>query len=59
RSMDIANYALLHKAVTLVFTLLVSIVGYLSYQSLCRLEDPPFTIQGSLIFTQYPGSTAG
>ncbi|MFW5734997.1 MAG: efflux RND transporter permease subunit, partial [Oceanidesulfovibrio sp.] len=56
--MDLANYALRHKAVTLVFTLLVAIGGYLSYQSLGRLEDPQFTIKEAVIFTQYPGATA-
>ncbi len=56
--MDLANYALRHKAVTLVFTLLVAVGGYLSYESLGRLEDPEFTIKQAVIYTQYPGATA-
>lgn len=56
--MDLANYALRHKAVTLVFTLMVAVGGYLSYQSLGRLEDPEFTIKQAVIYTQYPGATA-
>ncbi len=56
--MQLTAYALRHKTVSLVFTLLVIVAGVLSYQSLGRLEDPEFTIKTAVIYTQYPGATA-
>ena len=56
--MELASYALRHKAVTLVFTVIVIVAGIMSYRSLGRLEDPEFTIKEAVIYTQYPGATA-
>ncbi len=56
--MNIAGYAIRHKAVTVSFTLLATIAGILSYGNLGRLEDPAFTIKTAVITTQYPGATA-
>ncbi len=56
--MNIAGYAVRHKAVTLVFALLAAVGGVLSYGKLGRLEDPSFTIKTAVIATQYPGATA-
>ena len=56
--MNIAGYAIRHKAVTLTFTVLAVLGGILSYGKLGRLEDPAFTIKTAVISTQYPGATA-
>ncbi|MGD8452569.1 MAG: efflux RND transporter permease subunit [Phycisphaerae bacterium] len=56
--MNLAGYAIRHKAVTLVFTLALALGGVLAYGWLGRLEDPEFTIKEAVIFTNYPGATA-
>lgn len=56
--MNITNYALNNRAVTLVLILFVTVGGYLSYGQLGRLEDPDFTIKEAVITTLYPGATA-
>ena len=56
--MKIVSYALNNRAVTLVFILLISAGGILSYDKIGRLEDPEFTIKEAVIYTQYPGATA-
>ncbi|MBN2711063.1 MAG: efflux RND transporter permease subunit, partial [Planctomycetes bacterium] len=56
--MNIAGYAIRHKAVTLVMTAIATIGGMLVYGKIGRLEDPQFTIKTAVISTQYPGATA-
>jgi multidrug efflux pump subunit AcrB len=56
--MNIAKYAIEHKAVTLISTFLIVIGGLMAYQKVGRLEDPEFTIKEAVIFTSYPGATA-
>ncbi len=56
--MNLAGYAVRHKAVMLVFILLVVAGGMLSYGKIGRLEDPEFTIKEAVIYTDYPGATA-
>ena len=56
--MNIAEYAIKKRVITLVFTLFVVIGGLMSYDSLGRLEDPEFTIKEALVITNYPGATA-
>ncbi len=56
--MNLARYAIRRKAVTLIFILLISFGGMLSYKNLGRLEDPEFTIKVAVITTLYPGATA-
>jgi multidrug efflux pump subunit AcrB len=55
---NLAERAIASRTVTLVFTVVALVAGYLAYQSLSRLEDPEFTIKDALVITPYPGATA-
>jgi multidrug efflux pump subunit AcrB len=54
--MNIAEYAIRKKTITLVLTFLLLGGGLLSYDRLGRFEDPEFTIKEALIITNYPGA---
>lgn len=56
--MKLVDYCLQNRMVTLVLIIMIVIGGWLSYESLGRLEDPEFTIKEAVIFTPYPGATA-
>lgn len=56
--MNIAEYSIQKKTVTLALTLILTIGGLAFYERLGRLEDPEFTIKDALIITPYPGATA-
>ncbi len=57
--MNLAGYAIQHKAVMSVGVVLVILGGLFAYNGLGRLEDPEFTIKEAVVYTQYPGATAG
>jgi len=54
--MNIAEYAIHKKTITLVLTFLLLGGGLFSYERLGRFEDPEFTLKESLIITNYPGA---
>jgi multidrug efflux pump subunit AcrB len=56
--MNIAEFCITRKTVTLVLTLVLLGGGLVSYQSMSRLEDPEFTIKDGLVITPYPGASA-
>jgi len=56
--MNIAEASIRRKTVTLVFAVLMVVLGIWSYMHLPRLEDPEFTIKDALIITPYPGASA-
>ena len=56
--MNIAEASIRNKTVTLVFAVLMVVLGIWSYLHLPRLEDPEFTIKDALIITPYPGASA-
>jgi multidrug efflux pump subunit AcrB len=56
--MNIGEYSIKKKTVTLVLTVLTVVAGIKAYDSLGRLEDPEFTIKQAIIATPYPGATA-
>ena len=56
--MNIAEASIRKKTVTLVFAVLMVVLGIWSYIHLPRLEDPEFTIKDALIVTPYPGASA-
>lgn len=56
--MNIAEASINHRVTMLVFILVISIAGYMSYYRLGWLEDPEYTIKDAIITTQYPGATA-
>lgn len=56
--MNIAEFSIKKNVITWVFTLILVVVGIMSYRGLPRLEDPEFTIKEALVFTPYPGASA-
>ncbi len=56
--MNIAEASIRYRTVTLVFTVLMVVLGVKAYFDLPRLEDPEFTIKDALVVTAYPGATA-
>ncbi len=56
--MNIAQFFIERRVITLVLTIVLLGAGLLAYQGLSRLEDPEFTIKESLVITSYPGASA-
>jgi multidrug efflux pump subunit AcrB len=56
--MNIAQFSIERRVVTLVLTLVMLGAGLSSYDKLSRLEDPEFTIKDALVMTPYPGASA-
>ena len=56
--MNIAELAIRKSTITWTLTILLLVVGYTSFNSLSRLEDPEFTIKEAIINTPYPGASA-
>jgi multidrug efflux pump subunit AcrB len=56
--MNLGEYSIAKKTITLVFTVGAVIAGMQAYNNLGRLEDPEFTIKDALITTAYPGASA-
>ncbi|MCP3890442.1 MAG: efflux RND transporter permease subunit [Desulfobulbaceae bacterium] len=55
--MNIAEISIKKSVITWTVTVVVLVLGYLSYQSLPRLEDPEFAIKDAVIVTPYPGAS--
>ena len=56
--MNIAEFSIKKNVITWVFTLILVVVGLMSYMGLPRLEDPEFTIKEAIVITPYPGASA-
>jgi multidrug efflux pump subunit AcrB len=56
--MNIAEFAIKKRTITLVMTVFLIFGGIQAYNSLGRLEDPEYTIKDALVTTPYPGATA-
>ena len=56
--MNIAEFCIKNKVITISLTVLLIAGGLSSYQKLGRLEDPEFSIKEAQIYTSYPGATA-
>ena len=56
--MNIAELAIRKSTITWTLSILLLVVGYVSFNSLARLEDPEFTIKDAIISTPYPGASA-
>jgi multidrug efflux pump subunit AcrB len=56
--MNIAQFFIERRVVTLVLTVVMIGAGMMAYQGLSRLEDPEFTIKDALVITSYPGASA-
>ena len=55
--MDIAEFSIKNKVITLLIVFIIILGGYLSYLKLGRLEDPEFTIKTAMVITAYPGAS--
>lgn len=53
----LVEFGLQYKAVMMLVTVIIILGGILSFFSLGRLEDPPFSVKSALVITQYPGAT--
>jgi len=56
--MNIAQFAIENRVLTLVLTFVTLGGGLAAYDSMSRLEDPEFTIKDALVITPYPGASA-
>ena len=56
--MNVAEYAVRHRTVSVLVLVLLLAGGVLSFLDLGRLEDPPFVRKDAMIITAYPGATA-
>jgi len=56
--MNVINYLIFNKKITYVLSVLVLVLGMVSYFNLGRLEDPEFSIKEAVITTYYPGATS-
>ena len=56
--MNIAQFFIERRVITLVLTVVMLGAGLVAYQGLSRLEDPEFTIKEALVITPYPGASA-
>ena len=54
----LAKWAIEKSVITWTLTVVLIVAGWLSFQSLSRLEDPEFTIKNAIISTPYPGASA-
>jgi len=55
---NIAELSIKKNVITWMMTVLMIVVGLISYQNLARLEDPEFTIKQAVVITYYPGASA-
>ena len=56
--MNIAELSIKKNVITWVMTILLVVVGAVSFFNLSWLEDPEFTIKEAVISTPYPGASA-
>ncbi len=56
--MNIAEISIKKSVITWTVTVVMLVLGYQSYQSLPRLEDPEFAIKDAVVVTFYPGASA-
>ncbi len=55
--MNIAEWCLRNRATTLVGVGLLILMGFMSYFSLPKAENPEFTIRTALVLTRFPGAS--
>jgi multidrug efflux pump len=54
---NLTEWAIRHKALSIYFMLVSVVVGVFAYQHLGRNEDPEFTIKTMVVHTEWPGAT--
>ncbi len=55
--MNIAEFSIKKSVITWTLTVVMLVLGYISYQKLPRLEDPEFAIKEAVILCPYPGAS--
>jgi multidrug efflux pump len=55
---NLSEWALRNRSLVLFFSLVLAIVGVMSYRSLGQSEDPPFTFKAMVVRTMWPGASA-
>ncbi|WP_243357580.1 efflux RND transporter permease subunit [Fundidesulfovibrio terrae] len=58
KGLNLSEWAVTHRPLTVFLILLVSLAGAWSYMHLGRAEDPEFTVKSMIIRAQWPGATA-
>lgn len=58
KGLNLSEWAVTHRSLTLFLILLVSLLGAWSYTHLGRAEDPEFTVKVMIIGAAWPGATA-
>ena len=56
--MNIAELSIRKSVITWVMTVILVVLGGVSFFQLSWLEDPEFTIKDAIVMTPYPGATA-
>lgn len=56
--MNIGEYSVRNPVISWLLVVIMVGGGILAFQTIGKLEDPPFTIKMAKILTQYPGATA-
>ena len=56
--MNLGRASIEKSVITTTFSLVLLVVGWISFGNLSRLEDPEFTIKEAIITTTYPGASA-
>ncbi len=55
--MNIAEFSIKKSVITWTLTVVMLVLGYISYKKLPRLEDPEFAIKEAVILCPYPGAS--
>ncbi len=55
---NLSAWALSNRPLVLFFSLVMAVVGVMSYRALGQSEDPPFTFKVMVVRTMWPGATA-
>jgi multidrug efflux pump subunit AcrB len=58
KGLNLSEWAVTHRPLTLFLILLVTVSGAWSYTHLGRAEDPDFTVKSMIISAAWPGATA-
>ena len=55
--MNLAEFTIRNKVLSVIVILLVIVGGWTAYQDMPRFEDPEFTIRTAQVIAQYPGAS--
>ncbi|MFW2440679.1 MAG: efflux RND transporter permease subunit, partial [Arenicellales bacterium] len=55
--MNLAEFTIRNKVLSVIVILLTIIGGWMAYKDMPRFEDPEFTIRTAQVIVQYPGAS--